>query len=87
MGRCSGLYADIPGSNLGAGKFFSNLVFLALGFRGFGTRCRVRKHRSTIQRGGLGVPVHISRDYHGNGTASRDGAWDCVKVVTPYAVS
>ena len=45
-----------------------------------------------IQQGGLGgtapppslvQSVHISRDYHGNGTTAREGAWDCVKVVTP----
>ena len=45
MGRCRRLYADVPGSNLGADRFFlfffeKNLVFLALalGFRGLGFR-------------------------------------------------
>ena len=43
MGGYRGLYADVPDSNFGVGKFFSffwekNLVFLALGFRGFGSR-------------------------------------------------
>ena len=43
MVRGRGLYADVLGSNLGADRFFlfffeKNLVFLALGFRGFGSR-------------------------------------------------
>ena len=43
MDRCRGLYADVPGSSLGADKFFSFFFrkersFLALGFRGFGSR-------------------------------------------------
>ena len=42
MGRCRGLYADVPGSNLCVGNFFfffrKELRFLALGFRGFGSR-------------------------------------------------
>ena len=89
------MYADVPDSNLGGGNFFSfffekNLVFLALGFRVLGLGCRVRKHRSTIQQGVWGAQpsslvqsVHISRDYHGNRTTAHEGAWDCVKVVTP----
>ena len=40
MDRCRGLYADVPGSNLGADSlfFFKELSFLGLGFRGFGSR-------------------------------------------------
>ena len=43
MGRCVGLYADVQSSNLGASKFFlfffeKNLVFFALGLRGFESR-------------------------------------------------
>ena len=43
MGRCMGLYADVQSSNLGAGRFSffffeKNLVFLALGLRGFESR-------------------------------------------------
>ena len=43
MGRCTGLYADVAGSNLSIGNFFlfffeKNFVFLALGFRDFGSR-------------------------------------------------
>ena len=58
-----------------------------------GLGCRVRKLRSVIQRGVWGVQppslvqsVHISRGYHGNGTMAREGAWDCMKVVTPYQI-
>ena len=79
------MYADVPGSDPGADRFslfffLKELSFLALGFRGFGFR--VRKLGSTIQWGGLGdsppsllqpgdkAKIHMSRDYHGNGTAS-----------------
>ena len=44
MGRCTDLYADVAGSNLSIGNLFFFrkelifFIFLALGFRGFGSR-------------------------------------------------
>ena len=81
--RCRGLYADVPIfclQNLGAGKFSvrcfyleKNLVFLALGFRGFGSEeCRVPEAGVTL--GGIApqlsaaCTVYARWNYHGNGT-------------------
>ena len=95
VGRCRGLNADIPGSSLGEGNFFfffwKELSFLALGFRCFGSRVSgLESIGQWSNKGGSGAysppslvqSVHISCDYHGNKTMAREGAWDCVKVVT-----